>query len=102
MPRRLTTAINIRLTPAERAEIRAASTAAGLSISSYGRRRLLGHPVIAGADAAAMNQLRSLAGLLVHLDVRAGRAVSAKTRETRAKITAAIDRIGAAENAAPK
>ena len=94
MPRTLTAVINTRLTPGEKTEVIEAARTAGLTISAYTRRRLLGRPVIASADRQVVNELRRLGGLLIHVDQRAGGPVSQETRELRARIADAIDRLG--------
>ena len=94
MPRTLTGIINVRLAPQEKAEVVETARSAGLTLSAYTRRRLLGRPVIASADRQTVNELRRLGGLLLHLDTRAGGPVSQETRELRQRLAAAVDRLG--------
>lgn len=88
--------INIRLTPEERTFLAEQARLAGLTLSAYGRRRLLGHVVMAQADRAAIAELRRLGGLLKHIALERPEAL---TREERigllGRIGAVIDRIAA-------
>ena len=93
MPRILTSIINTRLLAREKAEVVEAARSAGLTVSAYARRRLLGHPVIASGDRQVINELRRLGGLLLHLDTRAGGPVSQETRELRQRLAAAVERL---------
>ena len=72
-PRRteqMTTPFQVRLTPAERAELVAAAETAGVTLSEYIRRRALGRRVVARralTDIQTLNELRRLGGLVKHL-----------------------------------
>ena len=68
----LTERIDVRLSPAEKEELRAVATAAGMPVSELVRRRSLGRPVIARTDITAIRELRRLGGLVkkVYLDSR--------------------------------
>ena len=63
MTTELTHKLNVRLTAAEHAALKEAAADAGLSLSDYARRRVLGRVVIASTDAAAIRELRRLGGL---------------------------------------
>ena len=63
----LSAVVNVRMTLAEKAELKDAADLAGLSVSEYVRRRALGRVVIAHADAAIIKELRRLGGLVKHL-----------------------------------
>lgn len=58
------TVVNVRLTADERERIKADAEAAGISMSAYVRKRVLGHPVISRADIVMVNELRRQGGLL--------------------------------------
>ena len=58
--------VTFRLTEADRKDLVAQASAAGLSLSEYVRRRALGHPVLARADAAMIRELRRQGGLIKH------------------------------------
>lgn len=58
------TVVNFRLTEDERARINADAEAAGISVSAYVRKRVLGHSVISHADMVMVNELRRQGGLL--------------------------------------
>ena len=63
----LSAVVNVRMTVAEKTEMKEAADLAGLSVSEYVRRRALGRAVIAHADAAIIKELRRLGGLVKHL-----------------------------------
>jgi hypothetical protein len=75
--RRFVARLNVRLTAEELAEVRA--TAGSISLSQYVRKRALGHPIIASADMAMVNELRRLGGLLKHVHTESGGAYSEAT-----------------------
>lgn len=56
--------LNIRLTSAEITEVREGARAAGLTVSAYARRRLLGHFVAHQGQAEAIRELRRTGGIL--------------------------------------
>ena len=58
--------VPIRLTDRERDSVRACAAAAGISVSRYGRERLLRHAVHAYTDAATMRELRGIGRLIRH------------------------------------
>lgn len=89
------TRINIRLTSAELEEVREAAKLTGLSVSAYGRRRLLGHAVVSQADAEAIRELRRLGGLLKHINLETDFQLSQEVAETFAELRHAIQRLGA-------
>jgi hypothetical protein len=62
-PARKHRSVNIRLTPAEYAEVGEAARVAGLSISEYMRRRTLGIPVMSAVDQEMIRMLSKLGGL---------------------------------------
>lgn len=58
--------VTFRLSEKDRKDLVDQATAAGLSVSEYIRRRALGHPVLAQADAAMIRELRRQGGLIKH------------------------------------
>lgn len=95
---RRTRGIHIKLTPTEADWIADQARLARLTVSAFGRRRLLAHPVIAHADLAMVSELRRLGGLLKHLAQTKPEVVPSVERDA---ILAQIKRaIGALERAA--
>lgn len=89
-----TARLNIRLAPGELTEVRDAARAAGLTVSVYGRRRVLGHFVGSRTDAEVIRELRRIGGLLKHLHVESGGAYSAQVAAALEELRAAIRRGG--------
>ncbi len=58
--------VTFRLSKKDRKDLAEQASAAGLSVSEYIRRRALGHPVLAWADAAMIRELRRQGGLIKH------------------------------------
>jgi hypothetical protein len=89
----LTERIDVRIAPAEKAELRAIAESAGLGVSDLVRLRALGRPVVSRTDATTIRELRRLGGLLkmVHLD-SAG-AYSEQTGAALGELRAAIARV---------
>lgn len=85
--------INIRLTATEKAQLEAQAEAAGLTLSRYGRRRLLGRRVLAQADETVLRELRRLGGLLKHVHNLSEGAYSRDTVEVLQSLRCAIERI---------
>jgi hypothetical protein len=86
----LTERLDIRVSPAEKQELRDIAGAARMTVAQLVRLRALGRPVVPRTDATTIRELRRLGGLLkkVHLD-SAG-AYSASTRTAIATLTDAI------------
>ena len=82
---RLSAVVNVRLTAAEKARLKDDADLAGLSVSEFVRRRSLGRPIIAQADAVTIKELRRLGGLVKHLHNESGGIYS---RETAAALVA--------------
>jgi hypothetical protein len=76
--------VNIRLTAGEKEFLRQEAKEAGLTLSVFGRRRLLGHKVRAQVDLVVVNELRRLGGLLKHLHNQSGMDTSVVLGELRA------------------
>ena len=85
--------VTARVTPAEKDAIRGAVDDAGISLSAYCRRRVLGHAVTAATDRTMIRELRRVAGLLkkVHVDSRG--AYRAETRNAIEDVRRCIERI---------
>jgi hypothetical protein len=56
--------VTFRVSEKDRKDLAEQASAAGLSVSEYIRRRALGHPVMARADAAIIRELRRQGGLI--------------------------------------
>jgi len=89
----LTAVVNVRLTKAEKEELREAAALAGLSVSEYVRRRALGRRVVASADLAVIRELRRLGGLVKHIYGNSGGAYSRETAAALAAITGYIEKL---------
>jgi len=89
----LTERLDVRVAPAEKAEIRAIAKDAGLAVAELVRLRVLGRLVVSRTDATTIRDLRRLGGLLkkVHLD--SGGAYSEQTGAALAELRAAIGRV---------
>ena len=86
--------INIRLTEAEKCKVTEGATAAGLTVSAYGRRRLLGRVVIADTDLATRRELRRLGGLLKLVHNESDGAYSPETVQAIRELREAVERVG--------
>ena len=82
---RLSAVVNVRLTAAEKARLKDDADLAGLSMSEFVRRRSLGRPIIAQADAVTIKELRRLGGLVKHLH---NESAGTYSRETAAALVA--------------
>ncbi len=97
-PRRqldLSDRLTFRLTASERTDLEAAAEAAGLTVSEYVRRRVLGRRVVASralADIQTLNELRRLGGLVKHL-ATTGAGRPDDLREALAELREAATRI---------
>jgi hypothetical protein len=74
--------------------VRIQAEAAGLSVSAYCRRRVLGHPILAAVDRAVLRELRRIGGLAKAMHVESGGAYSQDTAAAWRAVTAAINRLG--------
>lgn len=93
-PEVLNAMIHVRVTSAEKEEIKAAANAAALSPSQYLRRRCLGRAVTAKTDLAVLSELRRLGGLVKLIHTESGGAYSQQTAEALRRLVAAVDRVG--------
>lgn len=89
-----TARLNIRLTPNELEEVREAARAGGLTVSAYGRRRVLGHFVKSHTDAEVVRELRRVGGHLKHMHLESGGSYSPQIAAALEELRAAIRRVG--------
>ena len=90
-PSDLTKRLSLRVTDIEDTEIRREADAAGLTMSDYAKKRILGRPVASATDVQTINELRRLGGLLKHNASAGDRlAVNAALDQIRT----AIERLG--------
>lgn len=59
--------VNVRLTTEEKAQLKAASDVAAISMSALIRARYFGRKVTSNSDAVVLNELRRIGGLLKHI-----------------------------------
>ena len=82
----------VRLAPAEKRRLREQADGAGLTLSAYARRRMLGHVVVPAVDMQMIRELRRVGGLLKATHVQSQGAhqeeTAAALREVRAAIAA--------------
>ena len=83
----------IRVTGVEKHELSEQARDAGMTLSAYARRRMLGHPVVASTDAAVIRELRRLGGLLKMVHTDSGGAYSSQTAAALASVRQAIERL---------
>jgi hypothetical protein len=86
----LTERLDVRVAPAEKAQLRAIASDAGVTVAELVRERALGRPVVSRTDATTIRELRRLGGLLkkVHTDSRGAHspATAAALRDLHAAI----------------
>ena len=91
---RRTARIELRLTPDEKGRVERAAEAAGRSASDYLRRRALGQPVVARADAEAKRALSRVGGNLNQVVRRANAGgvagLEGEVRAVLAEVRAAV------------
>ena len=75
----LTDRLDVRVAPAEKAQLRVMAAVAGLPVAELVRLRALGRPVVSRTDATTIRELRRLGGLLKMVHVDSGGAYSAET-----------------------
>lgn len=94
----------MRLTASEYSDVIVQAEAAGLSVSEYGRRRVLGRPVRSRTDDVMIRELRRIAGLQKHLfkETAAGLEHGRQTAEILRAIKRAIIRLGVDDTKNPK
>ena len=85
--------INVRVSHAEKDSLRDAAETAGLSLSSYCRRRFLGHSVAAHTDRVVIRELRRIGGLLKKTHTESGGVYSDETAGALSDLRKAIERL---------
>ena len=75
----LSEVLRMRLTPEEKQRIRDDAQLAGLTMSEFARRRMLGRTVLASVDMNLVRELRRLGGLLKHAHNESKGAYSSTT-----------------------
>lgn len=89
----LTAIVNIRLTTGERAAVVENADTAGLTVSAYCRRLILGPTMHAHVNTAVIRELRRLGGLLKAVHVQSNGAYSAATAAALNDLRDAIGRV---------
>ena len=89
----LTGRINIRVAEFELKEIKKDAEEAGLSLSEYGRRRLLGLRVDSKLDVRVVGELRRIGGLIKHLYNESNGMYSSESAEMLKTITKYIQNL---------
>lgn len=82
--------VNIRLTFGERAAVAENAETAGLTVSAYCRRLILGRTVHAHTDSAVIRELRRVGGLLKAVHTESGGVYSAATAAALSELRNAI------------
>jgi len=85
--------VTFRVSEKDRKDLAEQASAAGLSVSEYIRRRALGHPVMARADAAIIRELRRQGGLIKHYAL-SGSLASKEAVETFRSLKKLMEDIG--------
>lgn len=86
--------INVRVTREEKEALVEQARVAGVALSALGRRRFLGHVVIAHEAVIERNELRRLGGLLKLVHQESNGAYSRQTAEVLAQIQARLKVLG--------
>lgn len=73
--------INLHVTKAEEMTVKEQAASAGLSVSEYARRRILGIAVVSKIEQRTYGELKRLGGLLKHTHNETGGRNADKTRE---------------------
>ncbi len=100
--KRLAAVLNIRVSKAERVVIAEQAALAGLTVSAYCRRLILGRVVAARVDTTVVGELRRLGGLAKAMHTASGGAHSEETAAAWRAVTAAINRIAGGSSASPR
>ena len=85
--------LRLRLTASEKERLREDADLAGLSMSELVRRRYLGRPIIANADAIMIKELRRLGGLVKHVHNESNGVNSKGTAEALVALKTYIERL---------
>jgi len=101
-PAGLTSRLDVRVAPVEKAQLRAIADAAGMPVAELVRLRALGRPVVSRTDATTIRELRRLGGLLKKVHSDSGGAYSGDTAAALQTLHVAIRRLaGGSGGAAP-
>jgi hypothetical protein len=71
--------VNVRVTTAEKNQLKEDAHNASLTVSALVRRRYFGRPIIASSDAIMIRELRRLGGLLKHVHAESNGVYSTDT-----------------------
>jgi hypothetical protein len=63
----LDSVVNVRVTSEEKSRLKDEAGLAGLTVSAFARRRIMGRPVLAKGDEAIIRELRRMGGLAKHI-----------------------------------
>lgn len=85
--------INVRLTSAEKAQLKEDAELASLSMSELVRRRYFGRPIVAHADAVMIKELRRIGGLLKHVHNQSQGAYNHETASALAELRSYIGQL---------
>ena len=85
--------INVRVSHSEKDSLREAAETAGLSLSSYCRRRFVGHVVVSHTDRVMIRELRRIGGLIKKVHTESGGAYRCETAEALNGLRQAIERL---------
>jgi hypothetical protein len=85
--------INVRVTSEEKESVKEAAEMAGLTVSAYARRRVLGRTVLANTDEVMIRELRRLGGLAKAIYLGTGKEHGDKTGAILLAIQEAITRL---------
>jgi hypothetical protein len=98
----LTERLDVRVSPAEKEQLREIAAAAGVPVAQLVRRRALGRPVVARTDATAIRELRRLGGLVKKIHLDSGGAYSRDTAALLDVLRSAITRLAEGDKAQPR
>jgi hypothetical protein len=86
----LTERLDVRVSPAEKEQLRTLAAQAGVAVAELVRSRTLGLPVVPRTDATTIRELRRLGGLLKKVHTDSGGAYSEHTAGALAELRRAI------------
>ena len=82
--------LDVRISPAEKRQLRTLALGAGLPVAEFVRLRALGQPVVSRTDVTTIRELRRLGGLLKKVHVDSNGAYSERTAAALADLHRAI------------
>ena len=97
----LTERLDVRVAPAEKAQLRDMADVAGVTVAELVRRRALGRRIVPRTDAATVRELRRIGGLLKLVHTESGGAYRAETAAALADLRVAINRLTAGDGGRP-